>query len=622
MYITKELDNVRIQRLDLTQIRKPVDGFVFSVDKELSTELTLVYFVHRVCTNNEKQEPILCGILKEHNHFAKTEDGYTCAEIRKIVYNYGIKCVDYSQSDFAIANKFALYHKITGTSIMEIISNKQESLLSYNLQQRHNKEIADIDSELKRLPCETNSMKKWLQYGFMKNSSYFFYNYQRRANVTGVCSVCGSTINSPYATAKALTKCSVCGSTLEYRPVRYKNSAARREVAVNIVFRKDIIWVHFYDILKTFSGLKQSLTVLQHFIVKVSKQNIRYFSKDYFKRTKKLRWCNTTLRHILSSIGFVNYYSFNQKKIENYIGMPNLGDIHIKALVRLFAAIQDNRVETLLKLGNYDLADMFVRDYIHTGKQCKNGKLHHMLGIKREYVQYVKTLKRYQLSILQSLTRSGIQVKLDLKALLDVGFKENEILLANYLGAQEIEKYVEEQSNLTRQKVEACHILLNDYLNTFVKDDFSGLSRKTKIKTLLPANIEVAHDYRTQLKRYRCDTNAFQKICKTYTDQYSFFNKDFTIVIPKSYEDLVNEGVTLHHCVASYATKVINGLSVIVFIRRNDSIDIPFYTIELRGGAVVQCKGDHNTFPTKEVEEFVKEYTEFLGGNKSNGTNI
>jgi hypothetical protein len=47
----------------------------------------------------------------------------------------------------------------------------------------------------------------------------------------------------------------------------------------------------------------------------------------------------------------------------------------------------------------------------------------------------------------------------------------------------------------------------------------------------------------------------------------------------------------------------------IFFIREQTNPSTPYYTLELRNGVVIQCRGLKNCAPTKEVEAFIKEFT-------------
>ena len=84
---------------------------------------------------------------------------------------------------------------------------------------------------------------------------------------------------------------------------------------------------------------------------------------------------------------------------------------------------------------------------------------------------------------------------------------------------------------------------------------------------------------------------------------------------PESFEEIVAEGASLHHCVGGYAERHALGKLHIMFIRRKNRPDEPYYTMEVSlSGMIVQVRGDHNCVPTEAVKELVESYKAYLKG--------
>jgi len=64
--------------------------------------------------------------------------------------------------------------------------------------------------------------------------------------------------------------------------------------------------------------------------------------------------------------------------------------------------------------------------------------------------------------------------------------------------------------------------------------------------------------------------------------EYEFKSKEFSVVMPKSSEELKIEGQELNHCVGSYIKRVSEGETEIYFLRKTKKIDVPLVTIEIR----------------------------------------
>lgn len=79
-------------------------------------------------------------------------------------------------------------------------------------------------------------------------------------------------------------------------------------------------------------------------------------------------------------------------------------------------------------------------------------------------------------------------------------------------------------------------------------------------------------------------------------------------------KELIREGCKLHHCVANYARAHASGSTAILFIRREDEPDAPFFTLELdeKNLEVRQNRGLRNCDRTPEVKEFEAVWLEWV----------
>ena len=106
--------------------------------------------------------------------------------------------------------------------------------------------------------------------------------------------------------------------------------------------------------------------------------------------------------------------------------------------------------------------------------------------------------------------------------------------------------------------------------------------------------------YTTEFKRTECEENT-QRIG----------NK---IAGLKSSKELIDEGSRLNHCVAQYISKMANGVTAIFFVRNTEKPNKSFYTLELCGKRVVQCRTKNNKSYSDcpEVKAFVDEWMESI----------
>ena len=152
------------------------------------------------------------------------------------------------------------------------------------------------------------------------------------------------------------------------------------------------------------------------------------------------------------------------------------------------------------------------------------------------------------------------------------------------------------------------------YINDTIKM-FKVINRDKTLKdfynTLKTTTMEELHN-KYQLV-YQAITNA--KIEQEYQEVISqlnvqeYDNGEFSITIPKTTQDIINEGKALHHCVGVYVDKVIRREDMIYFLRKDK--DTPYITIEVKDKKVTQIEGDmNNRFISKGSPEYeaIKEW--------------
>ena len=76
------------------------------------------------------------------------------------------------------------------------------------------------------------------------------------------------------------------------------------------------------------------------------------------------------------------------------------------------------------------------------------------------------------------------------------------------------------------------------------------------------------------------------------------------LVAPITIEDIQREGLILDHCVGSYVDAIIEGRENIMFIRRQDMLGIPFFTLDVSDdGEIREVHGFRNCEPTEEGQK-------------------
>lgn len=107
------------------------------------------------------------------------------------------------------------------------------------------------------------------------------------------------------------------------------------------------------------------------------------------------------------------------------------------------------------------------------------------------------------------------------------------------------------------------------------------------------------------------DPKRFQAICDRLKD-HEFEDEDFIVRLPRSADEIIEEGSKMHHCVGTYVKRVVSGETIILFLRRKSNIDKEYVTIEMTNdGRLRQLKCKNNAILSsastlKFVEKWIK----------------
>ena len=125
---------------------------------------------------------------------------------------------------------------------------------------------------------------------------------------------------------------------------------------------------------------------------------------------------------------------------------------------------------------------------------------------------------------------------------------------------------------------------------------------------LYPENLQVAHDNAVNtlnLLKSEIEEKEYEERKK----QIKVFEAeidDLLFLAPHSLQEIVQEGSILHHCVGSqrYLEQHKQGATTIVFIRKKEEPNLPYFTLEYRNQQVTQIQGKCNR---QEVPEKIKQ---------------
>lgn len=154
-----------------------------------------------------------------------------------------------------------------------------------------------------------------------------------------------------------------------------------------------------------------------------------------------------------------------------------------------------------------------------------------------------------------------------------------------------------------------------DYLNmqtkivTLAKELNPNLIISSKVEKY-PKYLKTNHDivvkiYNNYKKEYPED--VFKAMVNYKLEQDNLPNK-LVVVMPKSTNEMKEEGIYQSHCVASYIDSIINGDRQVAFLRTIENPTIPLITLDIKDGMIQQYEGKNRRAPNEKEWEAIEKY--------------
>ena len=157
--------------------------------------------------------------------------------------------------------------------------------------------------------------------------------------------------------------------------------------------------------------------------------------------------------------------------------------------------------------------------------------------------------------------------------------------------------------------------------------DYLDMAKKQKLNLshemfYKPKNLKTAHDACVRnaqqeelqrkadgiLKRFP----DVEKILRSIREKYAYDGREYSIVVPAGIADIIHEGRALGHCIDTtdrYFDRIQNHITYLVFLRRRDQKDVPYYTLEIEPGGTIR---QQRTTGNNQNKADVKAYSSFI----------
>lgn len=145
-----------------------------------------------------------------------------------------------------------------------------------------------------------------------------------------------------------------------------------------------------------------------------------------------------------------------------------------------------------------------------------------------------------------------------------------------------------------------------DYLNIEKKLKDNKMSKMDKYPDNFLTKFHIAKkEY--AIREKELNEKTFKKECDKARHLEAKYDK-YSIIVPEKTADIEHEANELGHCVRIYIPRVIDGETLILFIRDNDNLDTPLVTLEVKDNCLLQAYGARDTKPSEEILDVLTQW--------------
>ncbi len=511
----------------------------------------------------------------------------------------------------------------------------QRKIREEQLKKKHKKQTDPWDRYLEQVPELPKDWDHWVdKEGIGQN--YMFYDYSRKKNQKGYCSWCEKEVSIEKPRHKKEGVCPVCSHKIQFKARGRAGSfwTDKRYVYLLQECRDGMVLREF----RAWRCYKKGEYENPDYICQEERRVIygdgmtaRTFYYGVYKK-RDFRWIETSnLSYDRPSV----YWQYFKEKYEGQLYGISLPDPECRGLMRtglaqfarqreqtdpeqyLYHLRKKPYLERLVKCGLFRLAE-----------EVYNGKAEIKVKESSDFAKSIG-IDRYRMKRLRE--HDGGSVYLKWLILEKHQGKEIPDLVIDYFSGYQMEPkdldFISEQMSVVRIKnyLEKQHKLSGrlpkELLSTWA--DYLSMSFRlrrdiTREIFFKPRNLLESHDEAVELcgnkeiamravevtKKYP----DVDKICQSVKEKFEFADKKYRIVAPEKVEDIMYEGQALRHCADSsdiYYERIQNRESYIMFLRKAEEPDKPYYTLEVEPDGTIRQKRTVGDRQNKDLEDAV-----------------
>lgn len=496
---------------------------------------------------------------------------------------------------------------------------------------RHDKKLTDSwDQVMKTVPGLPKNWIAWVsKYGIMEH--YIFYKYQKNGATNGYCTYCKKhvPIRSPKYNQKG--HCNICGQPVTFRSVGKSGRFCTKWYRVYLVQRRKtsgfvirIFQARTWYKKAGYADCETTCHEEQRRIFSANGKEISNFVYGLFKR-REMRWIlywkpwyytccgiqykgnvypytlSDLSRHELKETG-LREYALRQKKIDpgKYLYLWQTYPV----------------LEQIVKAGLFQLVDDILEYRATDAIKRKGRKPTEFLSVTKKEFRRLRDMNggAKELKWLQFEKSSGRIIKdeeIYWMAKEELEPKDLQFVL-DRMSICQVRHYLVKQSEKSGDDISHILQVWKDYLSMAGKlrlDVYDSIIYRTSdLQRRHSEAVIQMEEKKKEIRRRELEEKyvGFQEQLIALKEKYEFSAGEYQIVAPKSIDDILYEGDTLHHCVNktdNYFDRIASKESHILFLRKKENPEVPFYTLEAEPDGTIRQKRAEFDRQNKDIDE-------------------
>lgn len=525
----------------------------------------------------------------------------------------------------------------------------QWEITMYKNEKSEERRYARIEKKMAEVPEVTEGFKKWA-WKIVENHVMFMLPFRKKKTTAATCSACQSRHEYKHGEIrpKQIITCPTCGAQCVVKRVNYEKNPDRgywvsQEVLLFQKIGEEFCERHFKaEYMVSLSGERTILFEIGRIFYPcgsydsdwkgdkhgeiIKKRKTFYNKYNYY--THKEFWDDKNLPglpNIVLCSGPVYPRTINKKMFEGtkyqYCAMELVkkenGFMPITYLEKFDAAPQN--VEMMVKMGLHRLVlEIYDFGFKESGKPWEK------LGITKKQLNRLRNINGGLIALKWLQYEEGNGITVDDETL---KYYEKERIIpddidfiADRMSGRKIMNYIIRQRRQLKLKSKDILILWRDYLSMAV---YMKMDVRQEL-IFKPKDVKQAHDDMVKLcggadVAKRAGEIALKypdvdDILKSIKSKYEYRDEQYAVIVPEKIESIIYEGRKLGHCLDKsdiYFDRIQRRESFIVFLRKTEDIEKPYYTLEIEPDGTTRQKrttGDRQDKDFQEAVSFIRKW--------------